>query len=524
MVVVLPESGNDVPAALDVVRGGDPMSFGGSGRARRRERALPVVQLVLDLVAVSVAMVLAFRAISWLPVGDPAGASIHHLYVGLLSLPIWSVVLWRGRLFSEPHIAGRLDEFRRLAQADLASLGVAVIAAFLLRLYVSRGWLIVSGFLALAFLVGEREAVRRHVRRLRRNGRLLRRVVLVGANVEGLTLGDMLAADPELGYEPVGFVDDDAEPDSLLGGIPVLGPLSETYQAAVTARADAVIIATTAVDHQTTNRLIRQLSVNGFRVELSCSLCDVAPARLQLRPLGRVPVVYVDRVRRDGWEMRAKRAFDVSVALLLGVLAAPFLAAVAMAIKLTSRGPVHFRQTRVGKDGELFNVLKFRTMVVGAEAMKASLEEHNQADGPLFKLRSDPRITPVGRVLRALSIDELPQLWNVLRGDMSLVGPRPALPNEMPLWSPELHGRLAVKPGMTGMWQVSGGTRWHSFDEYARLDLYYVDNWSIWTDLAILAKTIPAVLFHRIEAGRAGPAPPVLEPAMPPADLVPELG
>jgi lipopolysaccharide/colanic/teichoic acid biosynthesis glycosyltransferase len=166
-------------------------------------------------------------------------------------------------------------------------------------------------------------------------------------------------------------------------------------------------------------------------------------------------------------------------------------------VKVTSRGPVHFRQERVGKDGKPFEVLKLRTMVLNAEELKDGLVEQNQANGPLFKMKGDPRITRVGRVLRALSIDELPQLWNVLRGHMSLVGPRPALPKEVPMWSPELHGRLAVKPGMTGMWQVSGGARWASFDEYARLDLYYVDNWSIWTDLAILAKTVPAVLFGR---------------------------
>jgi lipopolysaccharide/colanic/teichoic acid biosynthesis glycosyltransferase len=142
-------------------------------------------------------------------------------------------------------------------------------------------------------------------------------------------------------------------------------------------------------------------------------------------------------------------------------------------------------------------VLKLRTMVADAEKLEAELRERNEADGPIFKMRSDPRVTRVGRVLRALSVDELPQLWNVLRGDMSLVGPRPARPDEVPMWSPELHGRLAVRPGMTGMWQVSGSHRWHSFDQYARLDLYYVDNWSIWTDLAILAKTVPAALSNR---------------------------
>jgi exopolysaccharide biosynthesis polyprenyl glycosylphosphotransferase len=277
----------------------------------------------------------------------------------------------------------------------------------------------------------------------------------------------------------------------------VLGAVTDTVPAAVAAGAVGAIIATTAVGPAMSNRLTRELTEAGLHVELSSSLCDISAERLFVRPLGRFPVVYVEPVKRDGWQMSAKRMFDLVLSAGLGIALAPVLVFAALAIKLDSRGPVHFRQRRVGKDGRCFDVLKFRTMVSNAEDLIEGLLHQNQADGPLFKLRRDPRITRVGRVLRALSIDELPQLWNVLQGEMSLVGPRPALPSEVPLWSEALHGRLAVKPGMTGMWQVSGSRRWHSFDEYARLDLYYVDNWSIWTDLAILAKTVPAVLFNR---------------------------
>lgn len=455
----------------------------------------------IDLTTICVAMLAAFWLRSVVPGKDPAGAQSRHLLVGAGSLPVWALMLWRGRLYSEPHIAGRLDEFRRLIQAEFRTFTVVVTASFLLRLYVSRGWLVLTAMLGIAALAAERGLVRRLVGRLRRKGRLLTRVLVVGGNVEALSLCAMLANDPSLGYAPVGFVDDEAARGSrLLGGYPVLGTVAEAHHAARAAGATAVIIAATAVDHETTNRLIRQLSTTGFQVELSSSLCDIAPTRLQVRPLGRFPVMFVDPVKRDGWEMRAKRGFDVILAASVGILAAPLLAVAAVSIKLNSRGPVHFRQKRVGKNGELFDVLKFRTMVVNAEAMMDDLRSANQADGPLFKLKGDPRITRVGRVLRALSIDEFPQLWNVLRGDMSLVGPRPALPKEVHAWSEQLHGRLAVRPGMTGMWQVSGGGRWHSFDEYARLDLYYVDNWSIWTDLAILVKTVPAVLFAHGQA------------------------
>ena len=178
----------------------------------------------------------------------------------------------------------------------------------------------------------------------------------------------------------------------------------------------------------------------------------------------------------------------------MGLLAAsPVLLITAVAIKLDSRGPVLFRQVRVGQHGKEFHVLKLRSMVTDAEARLAELKEHNEADGPLFKMSDDPRVTRVGRFIRKMSIDEIPQLWNVLRGDMSLVGPRPALPHESEEWDSLLSQRLRVKPGITGMWQVSGRSD-TSFDDYTRLDLYYVDNWSLTTDLAILAKTVPVVV------------------------------
>jgi exopolysaccharide biosynthesis polyprenyl glycosylphosphotransferase len=206
--------------------------------------------------------------------------------------------------------------------------------------------------------------------------------------------------------------------------------------------------------------------------------------------------MYIEPVKRVGWRAVAKRMFDVAVAAFGLVFAAPVVLAVAIATKLDSPGPVFFSQERIGKDGELFPVRKLRSMVVDAEQRLEDLRDQSEADGPLFKMRHDPRLTRVGRFLRATSIDELPQLWNVLRGEMSVVGPRPALASEAAEWSEDLRGRLRVKPGITGMWQVNGRSS-ASFDDYARHDLYYVDNWSLLTDLAIVAKTIPVVLGRR---------------------------
>jgi exopolysaccharide biosynthesis polyprenyl glycosylphosphotransferase len=257
-----------------------------------------------------------------------------------------------------------------------------------------------------------------------------------------------------------------------------------------------VIIASSSMSNTNVNRLARDLLEDGIHVELSSTLRDISLERLTVRPLGRYPVIYLEPVNRDGWRAFAKRAFDIAGASFGLVLTSPILLIAGLAIVVDSRGPILFRQTRVGKNHVPFTLLKLRSMVADAESRLAELKEHNEADGPLFKMRLDPRVTRVGRFLRATSIDELPQLWNVLRGDMSLVGPRPAPPSEAEHWDEELAQRLRVKPGITGMWQVSGRSE-SNFADYTRLDLYYVDNWSLATDLALLAKTLPVVLSRR---------------------------
>ena len=455
------------------------------------------VQVGVDLAAVILAMVVAFVFRAPL-VGEAPTATGAHLLLGALSLPVWLLLLWRARLYSDPHTASRLDEFRRIVNVTLSTVGSIAVMGFLLKVYVARGWLVLTAMFVPVTITAGRAVSRRVFARMRARGHLLKPVILVGANLEALSMASMLHGAPALGYRCLGFVDDEAAVGTpLLDGQCVLGAVDDTLQVAKRAGASGAIIVTSAVSPATSNRLTRQLTACGLQVEVSSSLCDIAAGRLFVRPLGRFPVVHVEAIRHDGWQMRAKRLFDVVGTAIIAVATTPVMVLAAAAIKLDSKGPVHFRQKRVGKNGRTFEVLKLRTMVSNAEQLMADLLGQNQADGPLFKLRRDPRITRVGKILRALSIDELPQLWNILRGDMSLVGPRPALPSEVPRWSPELHGRLAVRPGMTGMWQVSGSRRWHSFDEYARLDLYYVDNWSIWTDLAILVKTVPAVLCNR---------------------------
>ena len=447
--------------------------------------------VVADAGTVALAMLLTFLVRSSL--GGPAldGARSAHLLIAAVSLPVWLGFFARRRLYNVRFISRRIDEVRRIATASAYSVTAMTVAAYAFQLPVSRAWLAMTWMGAVGLVGAEREIVRRTFMRLRRSGRMLRRVVIVGCNEEALDVAAMLEHDPMLGYEVVGFVDDAPGDDQR-----VLGPVTETLAVVRQTGAVSVIVAASAMNVDATNRLVRVLLREGIHVELSSTLRDIAANRLTVRPLGRYPIVYLEPCEAGGWRALAKRTFDVVVASAAIVLTMPIAAIIAIAVKLDSPGPVIYRQKRVGQDGEVFEFQKFRSMVDGAHGMWIDLREQNGADGPIFKLKDDPRITRVGRLLRKTSLDELPQLWNVLRGEMSLVGPRPALPEEMLMWDEQLHDRLRVRPGITGMWQVSGRSD-ADVSSYTRLDLYYVDNWSLFQDVVIMLKTIPVVLFGK---------------------------
>ncbi len=453
------------------------------------------------LVAADVAALLASGAVAvalfgrWAPEADPSASRLW--WATVATVPVWIGLFANQRLYSTRFIGRRIDEFRRIVNVSVMGTLAVAVAANAANVLLRRSSLVILAVTACIVVSLEREVARRIFLRLRSSGRIARSVVIAGANPEGRDIAAMLQAEPWLGYQVIGFVDDDHAPDrDPVPGIPLLGGVAELPGILGNAPGASVIVAASAVESAVTNRLARDLLDQGVHVELSSTLRDISSQRLTVRPLGRFPVVYVEPVTRGGWRAAAKRTFDLIIAGVALVVTAPLLAAAAVAIRLDSRGPVLFRQVRVGQDSQPFPVLKLRTMVVDAEDLLAELAEANEADGPLFKMADDPRVTRVGRFLRASSIDELPQLWNVLRGHMSLVGPRPALPHETEEWDALLAQRLRVKPGITGMWQVNGRSD-TSFEDYTRLDLYYVDNWSLATDLAILAKTLPVVLLRR---------------------------
>jgi exopolysaccharide biosynthesis polyprenyl glycosylphosphotransferase len=316
---------------------------------------------------------------------------------------------------------------------------------------------------------------------------------VLGANHEGRTVAQTLEREAWLGYKLVGFVDDDLpKGHELPDGHSVIGSTQDLKDLIEARNASLVLIAATAFDTARLNRLFWELQDIDVDLQITSGTIDLLASRMIVQSVAGVPLLYVRRTGMDKVQRTIKRSLDVAGSLAGLILLSPFLAAIALWVKRDTEGDAFFKQARVGRDGRLFECWKFRTMVQDAEAKRAELEPLSEGPGLLFKLKEDPRITRVGKVLRRYSVDELPQLWNVFKGEMSLVGPRPALPTEVEQYDDWVRNRLKVKPGMTGLWQVSGRTE-TSFSDYVRYDLFYIQNWSLSLDLWILWRTLRAV-------------------------------
>jgi len=277
-------------------------------------------------------------------------------------------------------------------------------------------------------------------------------------------------------------------------GVPVVGGFGSVAQAVRLTDADTVaVLASPDLGPEQLRRLAWELEPTGADLMVAPSLVEVAGPRLSIRPVSGLPLLQVEQPQFAGGRRIVKSTFDRTIALCSVVLLSPVLLAIALAVRLTSRGPAFFTQQRIGRDGAPFTMVKFRSMVVDAEQRREELVAESDRDGLMFKMHADPRVTRVGAMLRRYSLDELPQLFNVMGGSMSLVGPRPPLPEEVERYGDDVRRRLLVKPGVTGLWQVSGRADL-SWEESVRLDLRYVDNWSLAADLLILWKTARAVV------------------------------
>jgi len=411
----------------------------------------------------------------------------------------WSVFFW---LFnSYDHFRSRGVMLHALHAAGASFFGVLVLFALvtLLKRYeVNRSMIGVIGVAAFAGLLGTRIVLSLFLSHYTRQGYDRHYVIIGGTHPEAVALGEYLEEFPGAVFQVRGLVSDDpAETGKEVGRWKVLGVTSDLPAISSRMPVDEIYLLPLEGPLEKSLALIRECESMGISVHLRLGAFEKTISRLELAEAAGGEYLRFTTAPPSDAGLVAKRAFDVVAAFLLLVLLSPVLLLTALLVRLTSRGPAVFRQERSGMNGRPFTLYKFRTMAEGAEKDRATLESKNEMDGPVFKIRKDPRITPLGKVLRKTSIDELPQLWNVVKGDMSLVGPRPLPTYEVEKFEPWQRRRMTMRPGITCLWQVMGRNRVTSFAEWMKLDLEYVDRWSFTLDLKILLKTVPAVLGAR---------------------------
>lgn len=463
--------------------------------ARQARARIPVVAFLVDLCLMIAAVAVGGLVRELLPIFPRSGQAIPagtEVIVGIVAL--WLAVILALGGYRQGVFGAGTDEYKLVANSTLVTAGLVGITCYLLQYEFSRGLYTFSFLAGAPLLVLGRLALRSGVKGARRRGALLHRVVLAGTPSHVDEIAAVLRRESWLGYDVVGAITPPTDYREVTGsGIRVWGNTDDVAWVADRLQADTVFVAGGAF---TTSAQMRQavwdLEEQDVQVVVAPSVSDVSSERVSMRPVGGLPLVHLDPPRAMHAARWAKRSFDVVGSSLLILAFAPVLAFAAARVWWHDRGPILFRQTRVGRDGTEFACFKFRTMVVDAEAKIAELQRETGESALLFKMKDDPRITAPGRWLRRYSVDELPQLFNVLQGTMSLVGPRPQVPQEVAEYDSVMHRRLRVRPGMTGLWQVSGRSDL-SVQDARRLDLYYVDNWSMTQDLAILGRTFGAV-------------------------------
>ncbi|MBT2517531.1 sugar transferase [Streptomyces sp. ISL-90] len=454
---------------------------------------------ITDTAVIIVAM-LAAIAVRFAAAGDTV--SISEARLEWTVVPVLIVVVWLGALAAfrtrDAHVVGvGAQEYKRVLNATATAFGLFAIVVLLLQTVGNRPYFLVAAPLGAVGLLVGRWGWRKWLLTQRRCGRYLAPAIVVGSRAEVLYVAEQILRYAGAGFCLVGAaVDDDDRDDLLVQGtrIPVVGGVSDAAIAAAAHHADSVIV---AGPYGGGTQTIRQLSwdLEGTATELvlASRLTDVAGPRIHFRPVEGLPLLHVEIPTFDGWRHVVKRTFDIVFAGTALVLLAPVLLIIAVIILLDDGGPVFFRQTRCGRNGDTFEMIKFRSMVTSAEHDLAGLLDRDEGAGVMFKLRDDPRVTRVGRVLREHSLDELPQFWNILVGDMSVVGPRPPLVCEVEAYDGKARRRLMIKPGLTGLWQINGRSDL-SWEESVRLDLYYVENWSLTGDLMIIWRTAKTVI------------------------------
>ena len=425
---------------------------------------------------------------------DHGRLSMAYLTISLVLPLVWLAAVALAGGYDPRFIGVGSDEFRKVLNAGVALTASVAIVAYATKTDLARGYVIIALPCVTMFDLLARFALRKRLHKIRMLGSCMRKVVVVGHAGVAADLTSVLRRETYHGLSVVAACLAGPDGPSVIADVPAFTGLGCVAEVVAEFEADTVaVLACPEMSGVRLRELAWELEKTDTELCVAPALLDVAGPRTTIRPVAGLPLLYMDHPEFTGARRVIKEGFDRTLALAALVLLAPLFLVIALAIRLADGGPALFRQTRVGRDGHAFTVFKFRTMVLDAEERKAQLASSNEHSGVLFKIRQDPRITTVGRWLRRWSVDELPQLINVLLGEMSLVGPRPALPEEAARYGDHVRRRLAVKPGLTGLWQVSGRSDL-SWDESVRLDLRYVENWSFVLDLQILWKTCSAVV------------------------------
>ncbi|MEN3356149.1 MAG: hypothetical protein V7637_131 [Mycobacteriales bacterium] len=477
----------------------DPAARPGTRPAARHWRRRWVAVLVTaDLTAVVIALIVGFLVRFGVEPGMTASGVPYEVLAALIGAG-WLAGLAAADAYRVRYLGTGAEEYKRVATGTFWAWGVTAVACYAGKVEVARGFVVLALPLGLILLLAARAVVRAWLVAGRGAGRGLHRVLVVGDRRSVTALARQLRREPAAGFDIVGACIPGGPAravgpaGTVAAELPALGSLADVRAVAAAYGIDTVAVAaSSAVPAELVRRMAWGLEGSGVDLVVAPSVAGVAGPRVSVRPVSGLPLLHVDQPEFTGARRVAKAVADRVAAAALLVLLGPALLAVAAAIRLTSRGPALFHQTRIGQDGAEFTVVKFRTMSADAEARRSTLAGRNETDGLLFKIHDDPRITRLGRLLRRTSIDELPQLLNVLRGDMALVGPRP-LPVKDTDFTGDVRRRLLVRPGITGLWQVNGRSRL-SWEDTIQLDLYYVENWSISLDLAILFRTVAAVV------------------------------
>lgn len=469
--------------------------------ANLRRQLLVYLLSLLDLCLLSIALYISvFGRTALLPISalEQRTIQVHTIIAMTVLLFLWKAVFSLMGLYRSRRLAPAQLEIADLLAASGWSALLLTLVSLIFRVKVITWFVILRFFpLTLLGLTLSRVGMRQLLKTLRRRGRNLRHVIIVGSNTRAVEFANSIVARPELGYRLIGFVDD-----------VWFGPRSQRYNTAAIVSTlsgfptylrhhiiDEVVVALPVKSfYKEEDDLIRTCREHGVIVRVLTNLFDAPTRAGHLDDVGVAPLVTFSSVPLDGLRLAVKRFVDVIGSAFLLILSSPLLFITVVLVKLDSEGPAIFSQERIGLNKRRFRIYKFRTMVANAEKLQAQLEENNEAQGPVFKIKHDPRITGVGSILRKTSIDELPQLFNVLKGDMSLVGPRPLPVRDYDGFNEDWQRRrFSVRPGITCLWQVSGRSA-ISFDQWMRLDMQYIDQWSLWLDMKILARTIPAVV------------------------------